>query len=382
MEHSDLIKNSKRIVFKFGTNVLTNDRGDLALSRIYSFIEDIAELKKQDKEIIIITSGAVGFGAKKLKLATSPETIAEKQACAAIGQAGLMAMYEEGFEKFDILSAQVLLTEDDFSCRYKYLNLRTTLNTLLSFNVIPIINQNDTVCSSEIESYLGENVQVSFSDNDKLASLVVSKLDADLLVIFSDIDGLYDSDPRENNNAKIIPVVKEVDENIEKLGFKASSRGRGGMKTKLEAAKIVTHSGGVTMIVNGKKPNIINKVFNGAESGTIFLPSEKLSGKKRWIAYATNITGYIKVNDGAEKALRKKFASLLPAGITEIINTFEKGDVISIINSKDEEFARGIVNYDAEDCDRLKGKQSEDIQKILGYKTYDEIITRDNIAIL
>lgn len=379
---NESIKNAKRIVIKFGTNVLTNPDGDIALSRIYSFIEDIHELKKQDKEIIIVTSGAVGIGAKKLKLEELPDLVSIKQACAAVGQSSLMALYEDGFDKFDIKTAQVLLTEDDFSKRNRYLSLRNTLSRLLELNVIPIINQNDTVSTSELKAYKEDDIKVCFGDNDKLSALVTSELDADLLIILSDIDGLFDKDPRKNDDAKLISEVKEITPKIEALGFEASKKGRGGMKTKLEAAKVVGCSGSNTVIVNGKKPNAISNVFGDNFNGTIFSPSVCLSGKKRWIAYASNIIGVLKVNNGAKKALLQKHSSLLSTGIINIKNHFHKGDVVSIVDENDDEIAKGMVNYSSNECEQIIGKHSDEIEKILGYKNYDAVITRDNIVIL
>lgn len=381
MNFRENIKKTRRIIFKFGTSVLTRDDGNIALSRIYSFIESIADLKKQNREIIIVTSGAVGFGAKKLGM-PKPTLATLRKACAAIGQGQLMSIYEEGFDKLSITTSQVLLTDEDFSIRKRYLSLRNTLCTLLELGVIPVINENDTVSTSDLQYYKHDGTTVSFSDNDKLSALVMSKLDADLLVMLSDVDGLYDDDPRINENARIIPVVREFTPEIENLGFNASERGRGGMKTKLEAAKIAVHSGGIAIIANGRKNNIIRQIFNGEETGTVFLPIEHLSSKKRWIAYATNIIGSIKVNEGAKKALTEKFASLLFSGITEVKNGFSKGDVVSIIDSENKEFARGIVNYSFDDCKKLIGKHSNEIENILGFKEYDEIINRDNIAIL
>ena len=376
------IKDAKRIVFKLGTSTLTNKDGNIALSRIYSFIESISDLKKDGKEIIIVTSGAVGMGAKFLANTEKFDPISVKQACAAVGQGKLMHFYEEALEKFNITTAQILLTADDFTNRKKYLSLRNTLNTLLELGVIPIINENDTVSTKELECYKENDVKVCFSDNDKLSALVTSKLDADLLVILSDIDGLYDDDPRINENAKIISIIKELTPEIEALGFEASKGGRGGMKTKLEAAKVVMHSGGMTLIANGKEVGIINKIFKGEEVGTLFLPVENLSGRKKWIAYATNINSHIKVNEYAEKALIENKSSLMPIGIIEIINSFKKGEVIGILDKNGKEFAKGMTNYSSIECKLVIGKHSEEIEKILGFKNYDTVITRDNIVIL
>lgn len=380
MKRSDFTK-AKRIVIKLGTNILRNADGGVALSRIYSYIEDVSNLVKQDKEVIIITSGAIGLGKKRLKL-ESIEGVAFKQACAAIGQSKLMSIYENGFDAYNIVAAQILLTEDDFSQRKKYLNLRTTLNKLLEMKVVPVINQNDTVSSSELDD-LYIDKQVCFSDNDKLSALVASELDADVLIVLSDVDGLYDSNPKTNPNAKIISEVKEIDENILSMGTDASEGGRGGMKTKLEAARMVNRFGGRVVIANGKLPNIVERIFSGENVGTVFWPSaEALSGKKRWIGYATNIIGKIVVNHGAAKAILDKDSSLLPIGVLDIINEFKKGEVVSILDESHREIARGIANYKSDDCKKIIGCHSDEIAKILGYKNYDEIITRDNITTL
>ncbi len=380
MERKEFI-NAKRIVVKLGTNILRNEEGYVSLPRIFSFIEDMSSLVKSGKEVILITSGAVGLGRKRLGLEGTTGT-ALKQACAAIGQGKLMSIYESGFDGYGLVAAQILLTEDDFGIRTRYLSLRTTLNKLLELGVIPVINQNDTVSSIEVDPRY-EHMQVCFSDNDKLSALVASELDADLLLILSDVDGLYDKNPKENSDAKIIPVVKEVTDEILELGTDASDGGRGGMRTKLMAARMVTRFGGKVLIANGKIPYVIKKVFEGEEIGTMFLPqTQGLSDKKRWIGYATNIIGKIKVNQGAKKALVEKEKSLLPIGVIEVIHEFNKGDVISIIDENEHEFARGMVNYDSESCRKVIGCHSDDIIKILGFKNYDAIITRDNITIL
>ncbi len=380
------LKESKRIVFKFGTNVLRNDFKEISLSRIYTFIEDIALLKKEGKEPIIVTSGAVGLGAKRLNVDSS-ESMSVKQACAAVGQSRLMSIYEDGFDKYGIITAQILLTEEDFTHRRKYLSLHDTLNTLIGLGTIPVINQNDTVSTEELDFYQ-DAFEVCFSDNDKLSALVASELDADLLVVLSDIEGLYNDNPKINPDAKKIDVVEKVTDDFEDFTRNALSPvsgGRGGMKTKLSAMKVVTRSGGMAVIANGKTPHIIRRLFDKDETeklGTIFLPTENLANKKRWIAYATNIQARLVVNDGAKKALSKEFKSLLPIGIIDIEGDCQKGDIVSIVDSQGNEFARGMVNYNCSDCKRIMGHHSDEILGILGYKNYDAVITRDNIALL
>lgn len=382
MDRKKFIK-AKRIVVKLGTNVLRNDDGYVSLPRVYTFIEDIAHLVQAGKEVIVITSGAVGLGKKRLGLEDTQGT-ALKQACAAIGQGKLMSIYENGFDTYGLTAAQILLTEDDFSVRERYLSLRTTLNKLLELGAIPIINQNDTVSTLDVAlRVVKEDMQVCFSDNDKLSALVASELDADLLIILSDIDGLYDDNPKTNPDAKLIKSVKEVNDEILALASGVSNGGRGGMETKLKAARQVTRFGGKVLIANGKQPYIIKRIFEGEDLGTMFLPQHSnMPDKKRWIGYATNIIGKIVVNDGAKHALISREKSLLPIGVIKVKNSFKKGDVISILDEQEQEFARGIVNYDSDACKKVIGSHSDNIVDILGFKNYDAIITRDNITIL
>ena len=378
MQREEFI-DAKRIVIKLGTNVLRNEDGEVAISRIYSFIEDMAKLVKKGKEVILVTSGAVGLGKKKLSLDSTSED-GVKQACAAVGQSRLMSFYENGFGIYDIPIAQILLTEDDFSLRHRYLSLRTTLNKILEFGVVPIINQNDTVSTIKMNAVLS-GMKTCFSDNDKLSALVASELDADLLILLSDINGLYTANPKEDPNAKLIKEVDGVTDEIMALGTDASEGGRGGMRTKLEAAKLVTRFGGKVLIANGKIPYVISKIFDKEDIGTMFLPSsENLSDKKRWIGYATNIRGQLIVNQGAKKAILEQCSSLLPIGILNVINDFKQGEVVSICDEDNVEIARGMVNYSSEECRKIVGAHSDNIEAILGYKNYDAVITRDNIT--
>ncbi|MBE7713810.1 MAG: glutamate 5-kinase [Cyanobacteria bacterium SIG26] len=382
MKREDFI-NAKRIVIKLGTNVLRNDEGYVSLPRIYTFIEDIANLVHSGKEVIIVTSGAVGLGKKRLNLDDTSGT-AVKQACAAIGQGKLMSIYENGFDTYGLIAAQILLTEDDFSVRERYLSLRTTLNKVIELGAIPVINQNDTVTTLDILPRCPEDdMQVCFVDNDKLSALVASELDADLLIILSDIDGLYNDNPKNNPNAVLLKSVEEVNDDVMSMACGASEGGRGGMETKLKAARLVTRFGGKVLIANGKQPYVIKRIFEGEDLGTMFSPQKgNLPDKKRWIGYATNIIGKIIVNDGAKQALIEQEKSLLPIGVVGVKNSFKKGDVISILDENNNEFARGIVNYDSESCKKLIGRHSDNIIDILGFKNYDAIITRDNITIL
>jgi glutamate 5-kinase len=372
------VHDAKRVVVKLGSNLFFNDSGVIALGRIFSFIEDIAAATVAGRQMIVVSSGAVALGADALKMKSATASLAQKQALAAIGQSRLMNLYEQGFAKYGLTAAQVLITEDDFSNRQRYLNLRHTLMTLLDMGVIPVINENDTVSTSELEI---TDRSRSFGDNDKLSALVMSKLEASLLVLLSDVDGLFTDNPRENADAELIPQVQEITPDIEALAGRKSPRGRGGMATKLQAARIAMNSGGLAIIANGLKPQILNRVLSGEEEGTLFVGrAGSLSGKRRWIAFASSVSGRIHINEGALDAITKKNASLLYAGVTRIENEFENGDVVSIIGPNGDEIARGIVNYSSTDASKLIGKHSDEIGRLATSKNYDAFITRNNIA--
>jgi glutamate 5-kinase len=374
------IKDARRIVIKLGSNLFFNENGNVALGRIFSFIEDIAAERLNGRQIIVVSSGAVALGANALKMKASGALLAQKQAFAAIGQSRLMNLYEQGFAKYGLTAAQILLIEEDFSNRGRYLNLRNTLLTLLEMGVIPIINENDTVSTSEIEVV---DRSVSFGDNDKLSALVMSKLEAQLLVLLSDVDGLFTDNPRSNTAAEFIPEIREVTSDIEALAGKKSSRGRGGMATKLQAARIAMNSGGMAVIANGTKPGVLARILNGETEGTLFTgKTEALSGKRRWIAFASAVSGRIHINEGALEAILHKNASLLYAGVTRIENEFNHGDVVAIVGPEGREIARGIVNYSSTDAAKLIGKHSDDIVRVLATKNYDALVTRNNIAFL
>lgn len=385
MDRKSIIDHSRRVVVKLGTAVLMRDESGLALSRFYSFVEGIADLKRSGREVLLVTSGAVGLGVQKLGFTRRPKLVPQKQACAAVGQGRLMALYSDAFDRLGITTAQVLLTEEDFSNRERYLNLRSCITELLQLGVLPIINENDTVSTAEIAA-LKDNapqVKVNFGDNDRLSALVASKVEADVLVILTDVDGLFTGDPRQSSEAKLIPEVDEITEEIEHLAAGSSTKvGRGGMRTKLSAAKIATQSGCATIIVGGKQPEVLTRVFAGEELGTLFKPRPGLTGKKRWIAFATTVRAELIVNAGAHAAVVRRKASLLPAGLVEVKGKFERGDVVSIINSEGTEFARGIVNYSSDEITRILGMRSDAIDEMIEDRNYDAIITRDNIALL
>jgi glutamate 5-kinase len=374
------VADSRRLVVKLGSNLFFNDSSVIALGRIFSFIEDIAAARVAGRQIIIVSSGAVALGADALKIKSANASLAQKQALAAIGQSRLMNLYEQGFAKYGLMAAQILLTEEDFSSRKRYLNLRHTLTTLLDMGVIPIINENDTVSTTELEL---TDRSPSFGDNDKLSALVMSKLEATVLILLSDVDGLFTDNPRENPQAEFIPEVQEITADVEALAGRKSTRGRGGMATKLQAARIAMNSGGMAIIANGLKLGILGRVLSGEEEGTLFVgKAGSLSEKRRWIAFASSVSGRIYINEGAMDAITKKNASLLYAGVTRIEKDFEHGDVVSIIGPDGHEIARGIVNYSSADASKLIGKHSDDIARLATSKNYDAFITRNNIAFL
>ena len=383
-DRARITSGARRIVIKLGTAVLVRDDGGIALSRFYSFIEAIADLKRAGREVLLVSSGAVGLGAERLGITRRPQLLPLKQALAAVGQGRLMSLYSDAFDRLGVTTAQVLLTEEDFSNRQRYLNLRGTLAKLLELGVLPIINENDTVSTAELESLdPASHVRVNFGDNDKLSALVASKIEADLLVMLTDVEGLYTADPGSSSEAALIPLVEEMTPEIEDLVRASSSTsrvGRGGMKTKLDAARIATRSGCAAVIASGKLPGVIARVFAGEDLGTLFLPQSSLPGKRRWIAFATSVKAALVVNEGARRALEERKASLLAAGILDVRGRFERGDVVSILDEQEHEFARGIVNYSSVEARKISGLRSDKIDELIENRSYDALITRDNIA--
>jgi len=372
-KYSQLIADAHRIVIKVGTSTLTHSTGKLNLNLIEKLVRQLTDLRNQGRDVLLVTSGAVGAGMGKLGYKTKPKTIPEKQALAAVGQGILMHIYEKIFAEYGQVVAQLLLTRADINDRKRFLNARNTLLTLLREGVIPIINENDTVAVEEIK----------FGDNDTLAALVAGLVDADLLILLSDIQGLYTSDPRKDPQAKLIKVVKEITSEIQALAGDVGSKfGSGGMVTKISAAKIAVNAGLPMIIADGSRPDILQEIIQGSDIGTLFLPREvKPHARKRWIAFGSDIQGKIWVDKGARQAIIEDGKSLLPSGVSKVEGDFHSGHVISIVDDEGQEFARGIVNYSAEEVEKIKGIQTKDIQKVLGYKDYDEVIHRDNLAL-
>jgi len=401
-DHADrtaLTSSASRVVIKLGTAVMMSDGGGIALGRFYSFVESIAAVRKSGREVLLVSSGAVGLGSERLGLAGGAQTLPLKQACAAVGQSRLMSLYSDAFERLGLNAAQLLLTEEDFSNRTRYLNLRSTITNLLELGVIPVINQNDPVSTAELEAESAPAYKrINFGDNDKLSALVASKMEADLLLILTDVEGLLTGDPETAGGAQLISVVEEVTPEIESLGRQASAPGgqssaghggarkgtlgRGGIKTKIEAARIAAHSGCATIVASGRLPSAIDRVMAGEDLGTLFLPKKGLSGKRRWIAFATSVNAALVVNDGARRALVERKASLLGAGVLEVRGEFDRGDVVSIVDEQDREFARGIANYSGHETRRIIGLHSKRIDELIQDRNYDALITRDNLAFL
>ncbi len=342
---------TRRLVVKLGTNVIMRPDGLPALSRLYGILESVATLSRQGKEILLVSSGAIGLGAQQLGLSGKSRQLAEKQACAAVGQGRLMALYQDGFARLGLVAAQILLTEYDFTNRKRYLNLRGTLDRLLELGVIPIINENDTVSTAELESRETFHSTPVFGDNDKLSALVASGVDADTLLILSDVDGLFTGNPHKDPGAKLIQVVPALTKEIEAFADGQSAHGRGGMASKLAAVRVATRAGTRVVIANGAADGILDRVLSGQEVGTLFESGKRLKGRKRWIAHASQVSGRVRVNQGAQDALQGGRASLLSAGVVALEGNFEMDDVVAIADEQGRDFARGVITVDRAGAD-------------------------------
>jgi len=369
-----ILKDAKRIVLKVGSRLVAAKDQGLNIARIERLAGEMAGIKATGREILMVSSGAIACGIEKLGLKEYPRSLPLKQAAAAVGQSRLMWAYEKAFENTGQKVAQVLLTREDLTNRSRFLNARHTLTALLEYSVVPIINENDTVAVDEIR----------FGDNDSLAGMVAHLVDADLLVILSDVEGLYTEDPRHNPKATLIPVVTDVTAEIERrAGGTTSFEGTGGMRTKVLAAKKAAMYGVATAIINGERADLLSGLMQGQAVGTFFLPKgERLTSRKHWIGYTVKAKGRLTLDDGAVEALTRKGRSLLPSGITNVSGDFEAGDCVACVDCSGREFAKGLVNYGAEAIAKIKSLKSGEIQKTLGYKDYDEVIHRDNLVIL
>ncbi len=368
MKRKELIKNTRRVVIKVGTRVITNEDGTLNDKQIHHLAAQVAGLKEKGLQVIIVSSGAIGAGMAVLGLNKKPCDISGLQACAAVGQGRLIENYTRAFSKRGYVTAQILLTAEDLRQRARFLNARNTVFKLLNEGIIPVVNENDTVAIDEIK----------FGDNDRLSALVTNLAQANLLIILSDIPGLYDKE------GKVISRVAKITREIEDLcGGTGSLLGTGGMVTKLEAARIVTRSGEGIIIANGRQRNILKTIFKPEIEGTFFEPhTEKLAARKRWLAFFTQPRGELVVDKGAREALTDKGKSLLARGIVAIDGNFQAGDAVDIVVKGGKKIACGLVNYNSEELARIKGVNTASIYRILGYKKSDEIIHRNNMFIV
>lgn len=369
----DLVRGCRRVVVKIGTSTLTHPNGQLNLRRIESLVREIADLHNQDMEVLVVSSGAIGVGATRMGYKKVPRTMPEKQALAAIGQGALLHLYEKLFAEYGKTVAQVLITRGDLDERLRYLNATNALLAILGMHVIPIINENDTVVVEEIK----------FGDNDTLSALVAGIVDADFLLILSDVDGFYSSDPRQDNDAYLLSEIDEITPEMDEHSHtRGSSFSSGGMYTKLRAARMCMAAGIPMVIANSAEENVIRRIVAGEELGTLFIPrDERMHARKKWIAFGSVTQGTIRVDSGACLALLERGKSLLPSGVSAVEGEFDRGAIVAVVDMDGAEIARGVVNYSAAEIRQIAGKKTTEIAKILGDKDYDEVIHRNNLWI-
>ena len=371
----EALQKAKRIVIKVGTSTITYANGKRNFSQIDRLAREISDLQNQGKEMILVTSGAVAVGVDRMGLPGKPKTIPGKQAAAAVGQGVLMHTYEKFFADYGQIVAQVLITKTEAIDRHRYTNTRNTFMELMRQRVIPIVNENDVVALDELK----------IGDNDNMSALVAGIVDADLVIILSDVDGLYTANPQTHPDAVIVPEVVEITPEIEaSAGGVGSARGTGGMATKIQAAKAATSSGIHLVIASGTEKNAITRVLQGEKLGTLFVSREnRLQFRKRWLAFGAKIAGSIVVDDGCAKAIRKAGGcSILPAGVFAVQGEFLPGSTVSVIDKDAHELARGLVHYSSAELEQIKGCNSGEIANILGHKNFDEVIHRDDLVIL
>jgi glutamate 5-kinase len=368
----EIIGAVRRVVIKVGSSLLVSLGAGLNKAFISQLAGELSGLKAKGMEIVMVTSGAIAAGMERLGLTKRPKTISELQAAAAIGQSSLMHVYEEAFAPSDVKVAQVLITRDDMKDRKRYINARNTLRTLLDLGIIPIINENDSVVVEEIK----------FGDNDLLAALVTSLIDADLLLILTDTPGLYDGDPHQGG--RLISLVEKVTKKVEVMAQGSLSEiGTGGMASKVGAAKLAARCDVPTLVTGCIDRDVFARIFVGELVGTLFLPEgERLRGRKQWIGLTLRPKGGLILDSGAQEAIKKGGKSLLPSGIVAVEGTFGRGDLVSCLDTRKREFARGLVNYNSRELQKIMRQQSSQIEKVLGYKYTDEVIHRDNLVIL
>ncbi len=369
------VTKARRWVVKVGSSLLTNDGAGLDLELMALWVEQIQRLRARGIEVVLVSSGAVSEGMKRLGWHERPHALHDLQAAAAVGQMGVVQAYESCFQRHGLHTAQILLTHDDLANRQRYLNARSTLRTLLKLGVIPIVNENDTVAVEEIR----------FGDNDTLAGLVTNLIEADLLVMLTDQDGMYDSDPRHNPNAKFIYEAQAGDPELEGMaaGGGSGRLGRGGMLTKVRAAERAARSGALSIIASGRESDVLSKIADGKQLGTMVVPAaEPLVARKQWLASQLNLSGKLVLDDGAVKVLKRSGGSLLAVGILLVEGAFHRGDVVVCVDRQGKEVARGLINYSAEESKKIRGQASEQIEMLLGYVDEAELIHRDNLVLM
>ena len=371
--YDEIFKTSDVIVVKVGTNVLSLANGLLNEQRIAQLCCDLCAMMKQRRRVVLVTSGAVGAGMGLLQLVERPTEIAYLQAVAAIGQGKLIETYAQTLRQYGVHCAQILLTANDLSHRESYLNTRNTLLTLLNLGILPIINENDTVSVTSLHT--------TFGDNDRLAALVANLFDYPLLILLTDVDGLFDRDPNDPQ-ARLIPVIERwSSELMQMVAEKRSGRSKGGMSSKLKAAKMLTASGGNVIIANGDREDTLRRIFSGQETGTIFLMQDYVTARKRWLGFAVRTQGRLILDDGAVNAVVKKGKSLLPVGILDADGMFERGEIVSLVDSSKKEIGRGLTNYGMEDVLRICGKKTSELCAVMGQNVYTEVVHRDNMQL-
>jgi glutamate 5-kinase len=386
-ESRHLLKDAHRIVVKLGTHVVTHDGVELALGRLMDIVESLARLRQGGREVLMVSSGAVGMGMRVLGLKDRPRSLGLRQACAAVGQGHLMGVYTNAFAQLGVTAAQVLLTQEDLADRDRALCVRTTLMRLLELGVVPILNENDSVSVAELTDFrkaqgnaaAGGDAAVGFGDNDGLSARVAVSLDADLLVLLTNVGGLYTANPRKDPTATRIPELAAIDEAVLGHADGGSEGGTGGMSSKLAAARLASLEGTAVLIAPGGEPRVIERALAAEDVGTLVAASTRRPARIRHIAVGARHRGALVVNEGALRALAGE-ASLLPIGVVAVEGSFEKGDVVEIRDGSGRVHGRGLVNYPADACRRLAGRHSDDIDAILGWRGYDALITRDNLV--
>jgi glutamate 5-kinase len=368
------ISATNRWVVKIGSSLLTRDGKGLALGRVAGWVEQMAAWVLAGKELVLVSSGAVAEGMSRMGWSTRPTTLHQLQAAAAIGQMGLIRAYEDCFQQRGLHTAQILLTHDDLINRERYLNARSTLRTLLGLGVVPVVNENDSVANEELR----------FGDNDTLAALVANLIEADLLVLLTDQEGLFDSDPRFNPSAKLITETRVDNPDLDRVaGGSVGGLGRGGMVTKIRAARLAARSGAATVIAAGADETVLDRIAQGEAVGTLLTPvQEPEAARKQWLAGHLRVRGQLVLDAGAVRVLRERGSSLLAVGVKAVSGSFARGEVVSCVDEQGKEIARGLANYDAQETDRIKGQPSGRIREILGYLDEEELIHRDNLVLV